>query len=375
VKLSGIGSVPRTATKPRLSLSTLWKVLIPFWSIVAALLIAAGMIAILGKNPVQAFQALADGSIGSQYNIAVTLTRATPYLFTGLAVAFAYRCGVFNIGAEGQLQFGAAAATFVGAYCQWLPGPTLVVACIVAGFVAGGVWGLIPGILKARWGLSEIITTIMFNYIAINFVYYLLNGPMAAPNAVFPQSERIAAWAQLPFIWPGTRLHAGFLIGIVAAVAVYLILKRTTLGYSIRVVGFNPLAARHAGISVGRNIMLVMLISGGLAGVAGAVTIMGVYFSLMMNFSPGWGYTSIVVALLGQANPFGVIAASVFFGGLEAGAQTMQRAVGVPAALVYVIQTLPVLFIAGTTARQLIRKSAKRKEEARVGSTEPAPRS
>jgi simple sugar transport system permease protein len=275
----------------------------------------------------------------------VTLTKATPILFTGLAVAIAFRSGLFNIGAEGQLYFGALGATLVAlgfpAWPRWL----LLPAAIFSGFVFGAFWGAIPGYLKARYRTNEIITTIMLNFIAFWFVSYLVHGPLREPNSMFSYTAEVPEASRLPVLFSGTQLHAGFLLALLLVLITYILINHTSLGFQMRAVGANPEAAHYAGINTRRNTVIVMALSGGVAGLAGVSEVLGIQFRLSDFISPGFGFDGIAVALLGGNHPAGVLLASLFFGLLRGGATVMQRRIGVPAATVLIIQGLAVFFV------------------------------
>jgi ABC-type uncharacterized transport system permease subunit len=316
-------------------------------AVALALGLVAGFIAVIGSNPLQAYQALLKGSLGSTNGIAETLVRTTPLLLAGLGVTIAFRCGIWNIGAEGQIYMGALGATAVGLYAPPLPIGIHLPLVIVAGFVAGGLWGALPGFFKARWNVNEIITTIMMNYLAINLVSYMVAKPMKDPSRMIPvpQTAELARSAWLPILIPTTRAHAGIFLAAAMAIVVYFLLWKTTLGYEIKAVGANPIAARHGGISVGRSIVLAMFLSGGLAGLAGASEISGVLHYLLDGFSPGYGNLAIAVALFGGLHPLGVTFSALFFGALMVGSDAMQRAVGVPSTTVFFIQGLVIIFV------------------------------
>ena len=289
------------------------------------------------------------------YPLSETLVAAAPLVFTGLSVALGFRAGLFNIGGEGQVIAGGLAAGFVGFSVHGLPGIVLLPLALLAGFIGGALWGFVPGLLKARTGAHEVITTIMLNYVAIYLTYYFLSTTLfQRPGRTDPISKMVDAGAILPSLaGSNLRLHAGVILAAVAAAAVYLLLWRTIYGFEFRAVGANPDAARAAGIGVGRVIVLAMSLAGGLAGLAGANIILGVQFSLSPGFSSGIGFDGITVALLGRGNPVGVIAAALLFGGLEAGAVQMQAATSTPVDLVLVIEALVIMFVA---APALIRE-------------------
>ncbi|MFQ5911922.1 MAG: ABC transporter permease [Nitrospinota bacterium] len=318
-----------------------------------SLVLVGWIVSLVGASPFVALRALLDGAFGSPYAVGIVLVRATPLILTGLSVGLAFRCGLFNIGAEGQLQVGAAAAVAVGIFGG---GPPIVHAgsSLLAGFLAGGLYGAIPGYIRARFGASEIITTLMMNYIAIYGVIYLVLGPMGMEDAVFPQTARILESSELPRWIPGTQLHAGFWMALLLVAAVWVILKKTTLGYEFRVIGENPSVARQIGIPTSGRITLSLALCGGLSGLAGAVEILGVQFRLAQDWSYEWGYTAIAVAFLGGANAFGILAAALYFGVLQAGADSIQAATGVPAAIIYLIESLPVLIVLALSAPRIL---------------------
>lgn len=325
-------------------------------SIGLALLIGAGLISIMGVSPLRAYAALLDGAFGNLNSLAETLLVATPLALAGVGVAVAFRAGVFNVGAEGQLYLGAITATYVGLTFDQLPAGLLIPLMLAAGMFAGAAWAAVAGVLKVWLNASEMINTIMMNYVAIFLVNYLLHGPLQEPNSPLGQTSPLPVQGLLPVILLRTRLHAGLLIAVFAAVVMYLILYHTTWGFRIKVVGKNLLAARTAGIPVRWVLLSSLMVSGALAGLAGFSEAAGVQHRMIENISPGYGYTAIVVALLGQLNPLGVLAAAILFGALQVGATTMSSAVGVPASVVSVIQYLIVLLLIGRGVFGLLRQ-------------------
>jgi simple sugar transport system permease protein len=312
--------------------------------------------------------------LGSPQAIANTLIRATPYIFTGLAVALAFKCGLFNIGAEGQLALGALLTAWVGFNLQ-LPGLLHLPLALLAGIAGGFLWGAIPGVLKARTGAHEVITTIMLNYLAIQFVQYMVSGPMKAPRTVVPRTPALERSAWLPMVIPSLELHSGVLLAVLASILISWFLGRTVWGFALRTVGTNAAAARYAGMSVSWNIVVAMALSGALAGLAGAVEVTGVALDttsfnregnryLGLGFSSGYGFDSIAVALLGRGNPYGVVAAALLFGGLRAGAAKMQFDTQVPGEIIAVIQGLILLFVA---ADAIIRRLYRLPSSAATG--------
>jgi len=319
-------------------------ILVTFGSIFLAFAAGAGFILFSGINPLFAYGSLFKGAFWGIDNLSETIVKLCPLLLAGLAVAFPLKCRMFNIGAEGQLYLGALVSTWLGLSLQ-LPHLPFVLLLTAGGFLAGGIWGAIPGWLKARYGVSEIINTIMMNYIAIFLVTYIVRGPLQEARKVFPQTDPIAKVAELNLLVSGTRLHIGILIGLFCAVIVYVIFWKTPLGFQIRTVGENPEAAWYAGINISRQTVFSMFMGGGFAGLAGMVEITGIHHRLLAGFSPGYGYSAIAVALLGKAHPLGIILTALFFGGLRQGAGSMQRLAQVPVTVVYLLEGLVILFI------------------------------
>ena len=321
----------------------------PLVAVAVALIIGAILMLSIGINPIVSYQAMWAGIAASKYQIGVTLTKATPLILTGLGLGIAFRSGVFNIGGEGQIYIGALASTFIGIQNWGLPAPVHLTLSLLAGFIGGAVWGFIPGILKARYKINEVITTILLNYIAIYLVSYFTHGPLRenqSAAAALPQTAEVMSTSRLPLIWPGTRLHLGFILALLAAGVLYFIIFRTSFGFKARAVGHSPTSARYAGMNVVWIIVLVMIISGGLAGMAGSVEILGVQRRLRDMFSSGTGYTAIAIALLGQNNPLGIVFAGILFGALQAGANNMQALAGVPITIVDAIQAVIIFMVA-----------------------------
>ncbi len=282
-----------------------------------------------------------------------SLVTSIPYIFAGLAVALGFRAGLFNIGVEGQIFMGAALAAFVGYSFTDLPAIIHLPLTIIAGMIGGAAWGIIPGWLKAKTGAHEVINTIMMNYIAFRIVSWLLRGPMQRPGAGKPVSPVIAESAQLPQLFGSPlRLHAGLFLAVLAAIFVYWLLFKTTIGFEIRTVGANPNAAKYSGMNVARNIVIAMGISGALGGLAGANEVLGLNHFLAESFSPGYGFDSIALALLGKSHPIGVVLAALLFGALRSGATSMQSMAQVPIDIITMIQAMVMVFIA---APEIIR--------------------
>lgn len=295
-----------------------------------------------------------------------SLVQSTPYIFGGLAVALGFRAGLFNIGVEGQIFIGAATGVWAGYAIVGLPGFIHIPVAMLFGALGGALWGFIPGLLKAKTGAHEVITTIMMNYIAFRLVDWLLKFPMKDPNEFTPKTPWIMETAKLPrFFEAPIRFHAGFFIAILMAILVYYLLFKTTLGFELRMVGSNPNAARYAGVKITKMTVLAMVLSSALAGMAGANEVLGVNHRLLPSFSSGYGFDSIALALLGKTHPVGVILSSLLFGFLRNGARTMQLTVGVPIDIVSILQALILAFIAAPAIiRTVYRlKEPKHKEE------------
>ena len=325
-------------------------VLIPLLG--ASVGLAAGALIFLafGFDPLTAYQKLFQGAFGSWSGFSFTLLRFIPLSFTGLAVTVAYRAGVFNIGAEGQLNVGALAATAVGVNLAGMPGPLHLTLAVLAGMAAGAVFAWIPGYLKARFQYNEILITILLNYIGLNLVGLAVNSFLKEPGQTAPQSARILDSAKLPMLGSSKFLHVGLVVVLIAAVLLYLLLWRTTLGYEIRCTGVNPRAAMYGGINVGRVQVGAMVLSGVLASMAGVCEILGVQYRLFENFMVGYGYNAIPVALLGGLHPIGTLISALFFGALTSGANAMQIATGAPVAVIDVILGVIILGTVGVTA-------------------------
>jgi ABC-type uncharacterized transport system permease subunit len=318
----------------------------PVAAIAAALFVGAGLILLAGKNPLIAYTVLFSESLTNYYGIGNTLTKMAPLLLAGLGVQVALKAGQFNIGAEGQIYLGGLGSTLVGLSFPGLPSWIHLPLALLAGFILGGLWGLIPGYLKAVRGVNEVIATLLMNYIALNLVGYLVENPLMEPGAPTAYSPLLQKTAWLPIILPKTQAHAGIFVGLIAAVIMFVLLGRSPLGYQIEAVGLNPTAAKYAGISVQATIMGVMALAGGLAGLAGASEVLGLKHRLFDRFSPGYGFDAIAIAFLSRGNVAGVIFTSFFFAALRSGANAMQRSAEVPVTVVYAIQGLTILFIA-----------------------------
>lgn len=306
-----------------------------------------------------ALSALFSGAFGSWYAFGSgTLVRATPLILTGLAVAIAFRAGVFNIGAEGQFIVGAAAAAATALALGTLPAVVLIPIVLVTGAAAGALWASVAALLRVRFHVLEVISTIMLNFVALHLVSYLVRGPLQEPTHIYPQTSSFGEHARLPRFGPMTRLHLGFAIAIVACIAAWWVMRYTAAGFRLRATGANPRAAQSAGmIDVARTTVSAFLLSGALAGLAGAIEVTGVTYALYENVSPGYGFTAIAVALLARLDPLFVVATGVAFGALEAGATAMQRDAGVPSVIVSVIEAAIILAIVAIDRVRANRRS------------------
>ncbi len=361
---------------------TVWRafdILLPFLATLAALGVGAVMLMVFDANPVVAYGALLEGAFGSTNALADTLVKATPLLLVALGICIAFRGGVINIGGEGQLVLGAVTSTLIGLTNPDMPGYLLIPLALLVGFLAGGAWGAIPGLLKANFNVNEILSTIMMNAIAVQGMNFLLRGPMIDPVQLeaasrIPQTARLNVAFDLPRLIP-TRLHLGTGLAIIAAFLVFVFLWRTVVGYRIRAVGLNPSASRYAGINVPRNIVLSLLLSGAFCGLAGAIQVYGLHHRMFTDgsatgFTGSAGFNGIVVALFGQLHPLGAIPASFLFGALIVGANKLQRVMQVPSSFIIALNGLVVVFV---VSADYWRRRLARRREAEVVSEMTAP--
>lgn len=322
--------------------------------IVLTILCISLALILIGKDPRAAFVSIIDGAFGSRNAFAEVLVKSSPLLLAGLGTAFAFRCQVWNIGAEGQLLIGALAASLVALFLPGLPPVISLVAAIGFAILAGGLWSGLAGFLKVKLGASEIINTIMLNYVALYLINYLLRGPLKDPASYVPQTSIFPDQFLFPLIMPPTRLHIGILLAIVSAIVVYIILWKTPLGYNVIAVGSNPRAARVGGISVAASMVIAMLVSGGLSGLAGANEVFGLHHRLLDGVSAGYGFSAMAVAILGNLHPVGITIFSFIFAALRVGADHMQRQLGVPSSIVYLVEGLLIVFIQGRNLLPLL---------------------
>ncbi len=311
-----------------------------------ALLIVAIPVMAAGGNPFNAYILMAQGAFGSMFALSETLNRATPLILTGLAAAVAFRARLWNIGAEGQLYMGALAAVLVGSGFLQLPGPVMIPAIMLAGFVAGGLMMVVPTLLKQRFGADEVVITLLLNFVVILFIQMLVEGPLKDPLAMgWPQSVPLLAEAKFDKLIPRLRMHWGLIIGLVSALLLWFMVRKTVLGFEVKAVGENKAAARFAGIPVDGTMLKVALISGGLAGLAGVSEVAGVKGYLSADLSPGFGYSGIVVAMLAGLSPIGSVLAAVFIAAVFVGADSMSRATGISSYIADLVVALSLLCV------------------------------
>lgn len=343
--------------------------LVPVCSVILALLTGAVFLLSSGKDPLAVYQAMFHGAFGTVYGLSETVVKAIPLLLCGVGVALAFRMQLWNIGGEGQFYMGAMAAGWVALFHPGLPSWLMLPAMFTAGFVAGGVWGLLPAVPKAYQGVNEVITTLMLNYVAIFWVDYLVHGPWKDPAGFnFPLSAPFVKSAILPALG-NSRIHAGLLFALAAAIILYMTIQKTRWGYEIRVTGESPGAARYAGMNIEKNMLLVMLISGGICGLAGMAEVSGIAGRLQPGLSPGYGYTAIIVAWLGRLNPLAIILVSFLFGGLQVGGYTVQTS-GIPAATVSMLQGTLLFFVLGGEIFNNNRFVAKKRVRGEVAASD-----
>lgn len=328
-----------------------------FVAIAAALFIGALIILANGKNPIEGYAALLTGALGSKYSIATTLVKTVPLILTGLATAIAFRTGIFNIGGEGQLYLGAFAASYVGFTFMKLPGMIGIILAIVASAIVGGLYAFIPAMLKVRYSIDEVITTIMFNSIAIFFTDYLVNYPFASDQGKMGGTNMIAPAYKLTKLVKLSKLNTSIFYTALIALAVYYIMQKTSIGYNFKMVGQNPNFANYGGVNAKKQMIRAMVISGALCGIAGAFEVIGVHYRFLQNISPEFAFDGMLVSLIVKNNPLGVIFMSIFFGMLKTGSIAMERVTSIPSELVLVIQSVIILFIAGERGFKRIFKN------------------
>lgn len=330
----------------RLYSSSIVPFMVPLLSVVAAFLMGAIFLYFSGYAPLKVYAMIYDGAFGSAYGISETIVKAIPLLLCSLGVAVAFKMKLWNIGAEGQLYMGALFASYIALFHGTLPAYIMLPTMLVAGALGGALWALIAGIPRAIWNVNETITTLMLNYVAINMVDYFVYGPWKDPKGFnFPLSASFPNAAILPAI-PGSRVHSGLIIALIAVVIIYFIFRFTRWGFQIRVIGESPEAARYAGMNTAKNIMAVLALSGALAGIAGMAEVSGIIQRLQHGISPGYGYSAIIIAWLSKLHPVAMIFVSILFGGLLVGGYSIQT-LGISSAIVSMLQGAILFFILG----------------------------
>jgi ABC-type uncharacterized transport system permease subunit len=338
-------------------------VLISLAAIVLAFGTAALLLAVVGQNPFQSFVGLASTAVGSTFAIGTTLTKTVPRLLPALGIALALRAGLWNIGAEGQIYLGAAAATAVALFGPQLSFPLGTALALIAAMIVGSAWAAIPGTLRAYRGLNEVITTLMMVYIAIQLTNFLIEGLWLVANSTWPATPLIPVPFKLPLIWPGTLVNAGVILALLGVAILGFVVNRTTFGLWLRAIGGNERASQVIGVPVRPMVVAALAASGAFAGLAGGIEVLGVRGRLLEGFSPGYGFEAIAIALLGRLNPIGILAASLLFGALDAGAAGLQvAAVGTSSAISPVIEGLAVAYLLAALG---IAKTISRRHEAR----------
>ena len=319
------------------------KVVIPVIAIVVTLILSAIPILAAGGNLWKSYFHLFYGALGTRYNLLETFVKASPLIFTGLAVSFAFRAKFWNIGAEGQLMAGAIAATWIGISfpetSKYLHLPVLM----LFGFLAGGIWASVPALLKTKLKVDDVVTTLLLNYVMLHIMGALLFGPLQQPKSSWPRSPAILASAEYPKLIARSRFHLGILLAIIAVLILWFINKKTILGYQTKAVGVNQRAAYFGGIHTGLVTLKTAMISGGLAAMAGVGEVCAIHYHLLMDISPGYGYSGIVIAMLGNLHPVGVLLSALFFSIIIVGAQSMSRITGVPTYIAEVIQGMALI--------------------------------
>ncbi len=321
------------------------RVVIPVGAIVVTLILSAIPILVAGGHLWKSYYYLFYGALGTRFNLLETFVKASPLIFTGLAVAFAFRAKFWNIGAEGQLMAGAIVATWIGISFQGLSPFVLIPIILIIGFLAGGLWATVPALLKTKLKADDVVTTLLLNYVMLHLMGALLFGPLQQPGSSWPRSPEILDAAKYPILLARSRFHLGIPLAIIAVVVIWFLNKKTVLGYQTKAVGVNINASYFGGINTTSVIIKTALISGGLAGLAGVGEVCGIQYHLLMDLSPGYGYSGIVIAMLGNLHPLGVMFSALFFSVIIVGAQSMSRVTGVPTYIAEVIQGMALMIM------------------------------
>ena len=347
----------------RLNPSAAMNVIVPVLSIIAAFLVGAVFLTLTDRDPLEVYTAMFKGALGSRYGLAETVVKAIPLMLCALGISAAFRMQLWNIGAEGQFYMGAFAASWLPLTYPQAPVMLMLPGMALLGCIGGGLWGLVPAVLRARWKVNEIITTLMLNYVAILWVDFLVYGPWKDPKGFnFPLTAKFPAAAALP-TFGDSRIHVGLIIAVVLAAAFWLIFEKSRWGFEIKVIGASEQAARYAGMNIRRNIYWVMLLSGAVCGLAGMAEVSGIVGRLQPNLSPGYGYTAIIVAWLSKLNPAAILVVSILFGALQVGGFFVQT-MGVPASVASMLQGAVLFFVVGGEFLTQYRVVISRKEVA-----------
>ena len=326
-------------------------------AIALALLIGAAIMILNGKNPVMGYFTLLQGALGSKYAMASTLAKTVPLILTGLATAISFRSGIFHIGGEGQLYLGAFAAAYVGFTFTNLPVIVAVIAAIIASALAGGFYAYVPALLKVKYNIDEVITTIMFNSIAMLFTNYLVNYPFQAQQGKMGGTDMIADAYKFPKLVAMSKLNTSIFYTMIIAVLVYYMIKKTSYGYNFKIVGENGVFSKYSGLNNKKYMILAMILSGALCGIAGAFEVYGSHYRFLQNISKGLAFDGMLVSLIVKNNPIGIVLMSIFFAILKTGSNTMELTTGVPSELILVIQSVIILFIAGENGfKEMIKR-------------------
>lgn len=330
----------------RLAPSQTMSVMVPVLSVILSLLFCAAFLALTGRDPWEVYSTMFIGALGSAYGLSETVVKAIPLMICGLGVSLAYRMQLWNIGAEGQFYLGAMAATWLPLTFPGLPAWLMLPGMLLLSVIAGGLWGAIPAALRAKWQVNEIITTLMLNYVGILWVNYLVYGSWRDPQGMnFPLTAPFPAAAMLP-TFGGSRIHIGIVFAFIIMAAFFIIFRNSKWGYEIKVIGSSERAARYAGMSIKKNIYLVMIVSGAICGFAGMAEVSGIVGRLQPHLSPGYGYTAIIVAWLAKLNPLAIMLVAGLFGTLQVGGYFVQT-MGVPASVATMIQGAILFFVVG----------------------------
>lgn len=350
-----------TLIAERIDMNALKKILIPVAGVLVGMIVGSLVIVNKDRSLFMVMGQLFHGAFGDWTNFTGSVVYAIPLGFTGLAIAFSYSAGIFNIGAEGQLQLAALGTAVVATSGFLAESSLLMPVVLIAGMIMGSLWAVIPGILKAYKGFNEIVVTMLLNYVAILLVSFFLQGPLMAEGAYFPQTEIFPDTARLHKIVQGYTIHQGIWVLLLMVFIVWVILYKTTFGFRIRAVGFNPEGALYGGIDYKKILVLSMVVSGALAGLAGSVEVTGVHRRLMQGFSPGYGYDAIAVALLANLNPIGILFSSFFFGALRNAASGLQIDFGIPVSFIYIIQALAIIFVVSSQGMPRVIRNIRRR--------------